>query len=111
MTEGGGGGGRELPQRTRLLHTFGYLCVEWTVGAAMGCMVGGPALLAIAQQIGTVSILSPPSEECAAQGVSPCYDISNIGNMGLATTALAIGNTCGSAVGGAIVDQVNARIG
>ena len=36
-------------QATRVLYTGGYLCVEWTVGAAMGCMVGGPALLAIAQ--------------------------------------------------------------
>ena len=25
------------------LRTAGYLCVEWTVGAAMGTMVGDPA--------------------------------------------------------------------
>ena len=33
-------------QRTALWRTAGYLCVEWTVGAAMGTMVGGPAPLA-----------------------------------------------------------------
>lgn len=97
---------RALPQRTRVLHTFGYLCVEWTVGAAMGCMVGGPALLAIAQQIGTVRVVAPPTAECVAMGQSPCYDTTEIGDMGLATTALAIGNLLGSAVGGPLVDQM-----
>jgi MFS family permease len=99
-------GGRALPQRTRVLYTFGYLCVEWTVGAAMGCMVGGPALLAIAQQIDTVRIVAPPTEECVRTGLSPCYDTTDIGDMGLATTALAIGNLLGSAVGGPLVDSM-----
>jgi len=101
-----GGGGRVLSQRTRVLYTFGYLCVEWTVGSAMGCMVGGPALLAIAQQIGTVRVVAPPNTECVAMGQSPCYDTAEIGDMGLATTALAIGNFLGSAVGGPLVDQM-----
>ena len=101
-----GNGERDLPQRTRVLYTFGYLCVEWTVGAAMGCMVGGPALLAIAQQIGTVRLIAPPTAECAATGQSPCYDTTDIGDMGLATTALAIGNLLGSAVGGPLVDRM-----
>ena len=93
-------------QATRVLYTGGYLCVEWTVGAAMGCMVGGPALLAIAQQIGTVRILEAPSEDCIASGIDPCYDTSDIGDMGLATTALAVGNLVGSAVGGPLVDRM-----
>lgn len=101
-----GSGGHALPQRTRVLYTFGYLCVEWTVGAAMGCMVGGPALLAIAQQIGTVRVVAPPNADCVAMGQSPCYDTTDIGDMGLATTALAIGNLLGSAVGGPLVDQM-----
>lgn len=34
------------------------------------------------------------------------YDTSRLGQMGLATTALAFGNLLGSAVGGPIVDRV-----
>jgi fucose permease len=92
---------------------FGYLCVEWTVGAAMGCMVGGPALLAIAQQIGIVTIVTTDyNESLPVAALNPnytmpaVYDTSDIGDMGLATAALALGNLVGSIVGGPMVDKM-----
>eukprot|EP01050_Picozoa_sp_SAG11_P000849 SAG11_NODE_32_length_22830_cov_17.507941_4_plen_132_part_00 len=90
----------------------------------MGTMVGGPALLAIAAQIGLVEQAavavaaeaggegetSTPSYDDTFQlgqsSTPSSYDTSQLGQMGLATTALAIGNLAGSAVGGPLVDML-----
>ena len=112
--------GRDSSSRgRRVLYTFGYLCVEWTVGAALGIMVGGPALLAIATQIGTVAERACDGgggggssgddiDDAGGQQEEDktCYDLSRIGEMGFATTALACGNLFGSCIGGPAVDRM-----